>query len=48
LVVVDLSTRHSEVQRATLTVDNGADFGRTSATADADRLIFLPLARDAL
>jgi hypothetical protein len=39
---VDLSARHREVQRAALAVDDGVDFGRTTATADADRLIFLP------
>ncbi len=42
LPIVDLSARQREVQRATLAVDTGVDFRGAAATADADRLIFLP------
>jgi hypothetical protein len=40
---VNLTTCHSEVQRAALAIDDGVDFRRPTTTADADRLILLPL-----
>ena len=42
LAVMDLPTRHDEVQRPAFTVDNGVDFRRPTTPADADRLFFLP------
>ena len=42
LAVMDMSTRHSEVQRPTFAVDSSVDFCSPAAAADADRLIFLP------
>ena len=42
LAVVDMSARHSEVQRPAFAVDNRVDFRGSAASADADRLIFLP------
>ena len=42
LAVMDLSARQSEVQRPAFAVDSRVDFGGPAATADADRLIFLP------
>ena len=39
---MDLSARHSEVQRAAFAVDRGMDFRGTAAATDADGLIFLP------
>ena len=42
LAVMDLATRHDEVQRAALAIDDRVDFRASSAPADADRLIFLP------
>jgi hypothetical protein len=42
LAVMDLSACQSEVQRPAFAVDNGVDFCGPAATADADRLIFLP------
>ena len=44
---MDMSARQSEVQRPAFAVDCGMDFCGSAATADADRLIFLPpFARD--
>ena len=42
LAVVNLTTRHSEVQRAALAIDDGMDFRGPTTAADADRLILLP------
>ena len=42
LTVMDLSARDSEVQRATLAIDDGVDFCGTTAATDADGLILLP------
>jgi hypothetical protein len=42
LTIVDLSTRHGEVQWTPLAIDNRVDFRGTAAAADTDRLIFLP------
>jgi hypothetical protein len=42
LAVVNLTTRHSEVQRAALAIDDGMDFRGATATTDTDRLILLP------
>ena len=39
---MDLAAGDGEVQRASLAVDSGMDFRCPTATADADRLIFLP------
>jgi hypothetical protein len=39
---MNLPARHDEVQRAALAVNSRVDLGRSAATADADRLIFLP------
>jgi len=39
---MDLAARHREVQRATLTVDDGVDFRGATAATDADRLLLLP------
>jgi hypothetical protein len=43
LAVMNLATGYSEVQRATLAIDDGMDFRGASAATDADRLILLPL-----
>jgi hypothetical protein len=42
LTVVDLPTRHGEVQWAPLTIDDRVDFRGPAAAADTDGLIFLP------
>jgi hypothetical protein len=42
LTVVDLPARHREIQGAAFTVDDGVDFRRAAAAADADRLLLLP------
>ena len=42
LTVVDMAARHREVQRTALAVDDGVDFRRATAAADADRLLLLP------
>lgn len=42
LTVMDMSARQSEVQRPAFAIDTGVDFCGAPATADADRLIFLP------
>lgn len=42
LAVVNMATRHSEVQRTALAVDDGVDFRRATAATDTDRLILLP------
>jgi hypothetical protein len=42
LAVVDLSTSDAEVQWSTLAIDDRMDFRGPPATADANRLIFLP------
>jgi hypothetical protein len=39
---VDLAAGHCEVQWAAFAVDDGVDFRRATAAADADRLILLP------
>ena len=42
LAVMHLSASHREAQRPTFAVDNRVDLRGSTATADADRLIFLP------
>ncbi len=42
LTVVNLAACHREVQWAAFAVDDGVDFRGATATADADRLNFLP------
>ena len=42
LAIVDLAARYREVQRAAFAVDDGVDFRRAAAAADADRLLLLP------
>ena len=42
LTVVDLAAGYDEVQRTAFVINSGMDFRRPAATADADRLIFLP------
>ena len=42
LAVMDMSARQSEVQWPAFAVDNGVYFCGPAATADANRLIFLP------
>ena len=42
LAVVNLSAGHREAEWATFAVDDRVDFCGPTATADADRLIFLP------
>jgi hypothetical protein len=42
LAVVDLPGGHREVQRPALAVDDGVDFRRATAAADADGLLLLP------
>jgi len=42
LAVVDLSAGHGEVQRTAFAVDDGVDFRRATAAADADGLLLLP------
>lgn len=42
LTVVHLSAGHCEVEWSTFAVDNRVDFRGPTASADADRLIFLP------
>jgi hypothetical protein len=44
MAIMDISARQSEVQWPAFAVDNGMDFCRPAATADADRLIFPPFA----
>jgi hypothetical protein len=39
---MDMTTRQSEVQWSAFAVDYRMDFCGPAATADADRLIFLP------
>jgi hypothetical protein len=39
---MDLSASYREAQRPTFAVDDGVDFRGSTASADADRLIFLP------
>jgi hypothetical protein len=45
LAVVDLPTSDAEVQGSTLAIDDRMDFRGARTTADANRLIFLPLLR---
>ena len=40
---MDLSASYREAQRPTFAVDDGVDFRGSTALADADRLIFLPV-----
>jgi len=42
LAVVDLSSGHCETERPTFAIDNRMDFRGSTASADANRLIFLP------
>ena len=42
LAVVDVPTRHDEVERTAFAVDKHVDFGRAAAATDTDGLIFLP------
>ena len=42
LAVVDVPTRHDEVERTAFAVDKRVDFGRAAAATDTDGLIFLP------
>ena len=42
LAIVDLAARYREVQRAAFAVDDGVDFRRAAAAADADGLLLLP------
>jgi hypothetical protein len=40
---MDLSASYREAQRPTFAINDGVDFRGSTAPADADRLIFLPL-----
>lgn len=42
LTVMNPTAGHGEIQRPPLAIDAGVDFRGAAATADADRLIFLP------
>ena len=42
LTVMDLSAGHGEAEWPTFAIDCGVDFRGSAASADADRLIFLP------